>query len=313
VHLYAQGVRIIRWFLLGVLGLAVALTLASVIYNASTADASIPVGELWHGKTVDGTAYRQWGTSGTPVVLLGGFLEPSFVWQDVAPLLAQGHRVYALDLDGFGYTERRGPWTLKHWGDQVQAFCKALGLAKPIVVGHSLGAAVAVETARRGLASRIVLLDGDALRGGGAPRWLTTALVKSPFFTTIYRVVLGWPWAVRRILATAYGPNKPTIDGAEIRRWTDQFRARDARRALEGMAQNGIAGFTRQDLRRLDVPALVVWGASDKVDPVASGRQSARDLRAPFVLVHGAGHLSMLAAAGKVAAAIASPRSAARR
>jgi pimeloyl-ACP methyl ester carboxylesterase len=74
------------------------------------------------------------------------------------------------------------------------------------------------------------------------------------------------------------------------------------------MAENGIAGLTRQDLRKLDVPALVVWGASDNVDPVASGRQSARDLHAPFVLVHGAGHLSMLVAAKAVARAIAAPR-----
>jgi pimeloyl-ACP methyl ester carboxylesterase len=299
-------VRIIRRILLVVLGLVAALTLASLVYNASTADASVPVSELWHGKTVDGTAYRQWGTSGTPVVLIGGFLEPSFVWQDVAPLLAQGHRVYALDLDGFGYTVRRGPWTLQHWGDQVQAFCRALGLKKPIVVGHSLGAAVAAEMARRGLASQIVLLDGDALRGGGPPRWLTSALVKSPFFTTIYRFLLRSPWAVKRIVANAYGPTHPAIDAAEVRRWTDPFRAKDARRAIEGMAENGIAGFTRQGLRALHVPALVVWGASDNVDPVASGRQSARDLHAPFVLVHGAGHLSMLAAARKVAAAIAS-------
>jgi pimeloyl-ACP methyl ester carboxylesterase len=298
--------RIIRWILVSILSLVVALTLASLIYNAATADASVPVSELWHGKSVGGTAYRQWGTSGTPVILLGGFLEPTFVWEDVAPLLAQGHRVYALDLDGFGYTERRGPWTLQHWGDQVQAFCKALGLKHPIVVGHSLGAAVAAEAARRGIASHIVLVDGDALRGGGPPRWLTTALVKSPFFTTIYRFLLRSPWAVKRIVENAYGPKHPPIDGAEIRRWTDPFRAKDARRALEGMAQNGIAGFTRQGLRALHVPALVVWGASDNVDPVDSGRQSARDLRAPFVLVHGAGHLSMLAAAHDVASAIAS-------
>jgi pimeloyl-ACP methyl ester carboxylesterase len=297
-------VRVIRWILYTLLGLVVALTLASVVYNAATADARIPVGELWHGKTIGGTAYRQWGTSGTPIVLLGGFIEPSFVWEKVGPLLAQGHRVYALDLDGFGYTERRGPWTLKHWGDQVQAFCKALGLTKPIVVGHSLGAAVAVELARRGLASRIVLLDGDALRGGGPPRVVTKALVNSPFFTTIYRFVLRSPWAVKRILESAYGPNHRPIDTAEIRRWTNPFRAKDARRALEGMAQNGIAGFTRQDLRRLRVPALVVWGANDDVDPVASGRQSARDLRARFVLVPRAVHLSMLVAATAVARAI---------
>jgi pimeloyl-ACP methyl ester carboxylesterase len=297
-------VRIIRWILLTILGLVVALTLASVIYNASTADASVPVSKLWHGKTIDGTAYRQWGTSGTPVVLIGGFLEPSFVWEQVAPLLAQGHRVYALDLDGFGYTVRRGPWTLQHWGNQAQAFCKALGLVKPIVVGHSLGAAVAAELARRGIASRIVLLDGDALRGGGPPPWLGTALVKSPFFTTIYRFLLRTPWAVKQLLENAYGPNHPTITGAEIRRWTDPFKAKDARRAIAGMAENGIAGLTRQDLQRLHVPALVVWGASDNVDPVSAGRQSAGDLRARFVLIQGAGHLSMLAAASSVAAAI---------
>lgn len=304
--------RIVRWFLVTLLGVAVALTLASVIYNAATADASVPVRELWHGKTVDGTAYRKWGTSGTPVVLIGGFLEPSFVWEKVAPLLAHGHRVYALDLDGFGYTERRGPWTLAHWGDQVQAFCRSLGLAKPIVVGHSLGAAVAAELARRGFASKIVLVDGDGLRGGGAPRWLTTALVNSPFFTTTYRFLLRSPWAVKRLLANAYGPHHSAITGAEIRRWTDPFRAKDARRAIAGMAKNGIAGLTRTELRRLHIPALVVWGASDNVDPVASGKQSARDLRAPFVLVPGAGHLSPLESARAVAAAIATPRSAVR-
>ena len=111
--------------------------------------------------------------------------------------------------------------------------------------------------------------------------------------------------AVKRLIANAYGPHHPTITGAEIRRWTDPFRAEGARRAIEGMAKHGIAGLTRPELRRLRVPALVVWGASDNVDPVAVGRQSARDLRAPFVLVHGAGHLSMLAAAHAVAAAIA--------
>ena len=117
------------------------------------------------------TAYRSWGRRGSPIVLVGGFLEPSFVWEDVGPLLARaGHRVYALDLDGFGYSERRGPWTLGEWADQVQGFMRALGISRPVVVGHSLGAAVAVEVARRGVASRAVLVDGDALDSGGPPR-----------------------------------------------------------------------------------------------------------------------------------------------
>jgi pimeloyl-ACP methyl ester carboxylesterase len=298
-------VRILRRLLAVVVALVVALTLASIIYNAVATDPNVPVQQLWHGKFLDGTAYREWGAHGTPVVLVGGFLEPTFVWQDVAPLLALHFRVYALDLDGFGYSERRGPWTLAHWGDQVQQFVRALHLGTPIVVGHSLGAAIAVEEARRGVASRIVLLDGDALRSGGPPHWISVALAHSPFFTSAYRLLVGSDWAVRKILANAYGPSHPTLDAKEIRRWTDPLRAKDARKALQGIAENGIPGFASTELRRVHVPALVLWGAHDSVDSESAGRQSARDLHAPFVELPNAGHLSMLSTAARVAVALA--------
>ena len=303
--------RILRILLGIVVGLVVVVTLASVAYNLATSDANVPVQTLWHGKFVgtDGylTAYREWGTAGTPIVLIGGFLEPTFVWDRVAPLLARRHRVYALDLDGFGYTERHGPWTLAHWADQVQAFMRTRGLKRPIVVGHSLGAAVAVETARRGLASRVVLLDGDALRSGGPPRLVRVALVHSPFFTTIYRYLLRSPWAVKRILKMSYGSLHPKLDRAEVKRWTDPLRAVGARHALQGIAKNGIAGFTHAQLLALNVNAVVVWGAADAIDSLAAGRQAAIDLDAHFVSIPRAGHLSMLESTQAVAAAIGGP------
>lgn len=300
--------RVLRYVAGVIVGLVLLVTIGSLAYNLATSDPNVPVEQLWHGKLVrtDGylSAYREWGSGGRPVVLVGGFLEPTFVWEQVAPLLALGFHVYALDLDGFGYTERHGPWTLAHWGDQVQAFMRARGIRRPIVIGHSLGAAVAVETARRGLASSIVLVDGDALRSGGPPRIVRVALAHSPFFTTVYRLLLRSPWAIRRILRVAYGPNRPKLDDTEIARWTDQFRAAGARQALQGIVQHGIPGFTHAQLQRVHVPALVVWGATDDVDPVSAGREAALDLKAPFIEVPRAGHLSMLAAARGVVAAI---------
>ena len=300
--------RVLRFIALLIVGLILLVTVGSVVYNFATSDPNVPVGQLWHGKTVrtDGylSAYREWGSGGKAVVLVGGFLEPTFVWERVAPLLSLGFHVYALDLDGFGYTQRHGPWTLAHWGDQVQAFMRARGIRRPIVVGHSLGAAVAVETARRGLAAGVVLLDGDALRSGGPPRLVRTVLARSPFFTTAYRFLLRSPWAIRRILRLAYGAHRPKLDGAEISRWTDPFRAAGARHALQGIVTGGIPGFTHAQLRQVHVPALVVWGATDAIDPVSAGRAAARDLQAPFVEVPRAGHLSMLAAARGVVTAI---------
>ena len=266
----------------------------------------MPVQKLWHGKFVRAagvlTAYRSWGTHGTPVVLLGGFFEPTFVWGRVGPLLARTHRVYAFDMDGFGYTERRGPWTLREWVDQLNGFDRALGLHKPVVVGHSLGAAVAVAAAEDGLASRAVLLDGDALKIGGPPGFVRWTVLHSPFFTTAFRLAPHAGWLVKQIVGNAYGgephPSVPT------RWWTDPLRAKDARGALRGMLSHGIAGLDRATLQRAHIEATVVFGAKDNVDPPSAGRQTARDLRAPFVLVPHAGHLSMLQNPRAVAAAI---------
>src|SRR5205807_10418022 len=130
------------------LGLFAVLTLASVAYNAATAGGVKPATALYPGPFVhvDGklVAYRRWGTRGTPIILLGGFIVPSSVWEDVGRRLARDHRVFALDLPPFGYTERKGPYTLRGWVDLVRAFESRLGLRRPVLVGHSLGAAVVV-------------------------------------------------------------------------------------------------------------------------------------------------------------------------
>jgi pimeloyl-ACP methyl ester carboxylesterase len=287
---------------LGVAALLVALTLASFAYNLATRHRDTYV---YRGPSavVDGTrlAFRQWGTHGSPIVLLGGFVEPTSVWHDTAPLLARTHRVYALDLPPFGFSQRRGPYTVARWGHLVRGFIDEKRLGRPVVVGHSLGAAVAVSVARA--SSGIVLLDGDALPGGGGPGWLTHALVP-PWFTSAYRVVTGSDWIFRRGLRNAWGPHPPPFDDSTVDAWQLPFRIPGTAAAFRSMLRYGIQGVPPEALRAVRVPRVVVWGADDTVDDVASGRRAAALLRTRFVLVPGAGHLSMLAAPGAVARAI---------
>jgi pimeloyl-ACP methyl ester carboxylesterase len=299
-------VRILRRLVVCLLGLVLAVILASAVFDVVTSDPNVPVTKLWHGRFVEAggvlTAYREWGSHGTPVVLVGGFVEPSFVWRAVGPLLARHHRVVALDLDGFGYSRRKGPWTLQEWTDQTQALIANLHLGRPIVVGHSLGAAVAVSLARRRVASRIVLLDGDALPIGGPPSWVRTVVAQSPFFTTAFRLVPHLGFLVKKILANAWGPDRPKV--LRVQPWLDQLRAQGARDAFRGLLEHGVPGFSRAQLQATQARALVVWGAEDSVDDPAAGRRTARDLHARFVSIPGAGHLSMLARPRAVAAAI---------
>ena len=303
-------IRIAVGLLAVVTGLVVLLLASSYLFNLATDGEGKPVTELWHGRfvTADGvlTAYREWGSRGTPIVLVGGFMEPSFVWQDVGPLLAKaGHRVYALDLDGFGYTQRRGPWTLKEWADQTEDFMRTLGIRKPVVVGHSLGAAVAIELVRRGLASRTVLVDGDALTSGGPPGFVSDLLSHSPLVTSALRLSVDWDWPPSLVIANAYGPHHPPIDHAIVEQWTDQLRADGADHAINRIIGHGVQGFSRSQLQAVRTNATVVWGSKDAVDSVGEGRQTATDLHARFILIPGAGHLALLTNPAAVARAIA--------
>jgi pimeloyl-ACP methyl ester carboxylesterase len=252
-------------------------------------------------------AYRRWGTRGTPVVLLGGFAEPSEVWRKVGPLVAHaGHRVYALDLPPFGYSQRIGPYDLAAWQTELEGFARKLGIARPVLVGHSLGAATVVGEALRDPSSLrgIVLLDGDALSGGGGPGWVVHLAVP-PWYTALYRLLTGWDFLVRRILGSAYGPNGPPLTHAEVARWERPFQVAGTAQAFREMLPHGIPGWKPADLRAVHgVRALVVWGAHDTTDPVSAGREAARLLRAPFLLLPRSAHLSMLVSPQGVAAAI---------
>jgi pimeloyl-ACP methyl ester carboxylesterase len=290
------------------LELFVVVTVASVAYNLATADRVKPASAFYGGPFVgvDGkqVAYRRWGAQGTPVVLLGGFIVPSSVWERVARRLARRHRVFAIDLPPFGYTERKGPYTLESWVHLVHDFDRRLGLHRPLLVGHSLGAAVVVADALRypGDSRGIVLLDGDALSAGGAPSWVSKVLV-GPWFTSIYRIVTGSDWIFRRGLAGAY-PNHPPFTQQFLTEWEQPFKVEGTLGAFRSTLRYGIQGLHLAQVRAVNHRALVLWGARDTVDSVSAGRRSAAALRAPFRLLPGAGHLSMLAAPNAIAHAI---------
>jgi pimeloyl-ACP methyl ester carboxylesterase len=284
------------------------LTAVSVAYNLATADRIKQASAFYGGPfvSVDGkrVAFRRWGVHGTPVILLGGFIVPSSVWDGVGRRLGRQHRVFAIDLPPFGYTERKGPYTLQGWIHLVRAFDRHFGLRRPVLVGHSLGAAVVVADALRypGDPRGIVLLDGDALSAAGAPSWVSRVLV-GPWFTSAYRIVTSSDWIFRRGLSGAY-PNHPPFTHRFIEEWERPFKVEGTLDAFRSMSKYGIQGFRLPELRQVRVPSLVLWGARDTVDSLSAGRTSARALHARFRVLAGAGHLSMLAAPDAIATAV---------
>jgi pimeloyl-ACP methyl ester carboxylesterase len=290
-----------RRLALAVLVLVVAVTLATFAYDLATSGSERPARSLYPGPfaRIDGTllAYRSWGHTGSPVVLLGGAAEPSWVWHEAGPLLAHaGHRVFALDLPPFGYSQRRGPYTMAHWLQLLRGFEHHLHLERPVLVGHSLSAGVA---AAAGLAhphdvAGVVLLDGDALAFGGNHAWLADLLVY-PYYTALYRIITGSDWIVGRVLRNAWSPNPPRPSHATLAQFERPFRVQGTEAAMKQLFANGIPGLSLSQLARLRVPHAVIWGANDTVDSLASGRATAAALHTHLQPIPRAGHLSMLA------------------
>jgi pimeloyl-ACP methyl ester carboxylesterase len=284
-----------------VLVLVVAVTLAAFAFDLATAGSEQPAASLYSGPFVrlDGTllAYRSWGHTGSPLVLLGGAAEPSWVWHEVGPLLARaGHHVFALDLPPFGYSQRHGPYTMARWLQLLQGFEQRLHIVRPVLVGHSLGAGVA---AAAGLAhphdvAGVVLLDGDALAFGGNHGWLADLLVY-PYYTALYRLVTRSDWIVGRVLRSAWGPNPPHPDHATLAQFERPFRVEGTATAFKQLFAGGIPGLTLTQLAHLRVPHAVLWGANDTVDSLGSGRTTAAALHTRLQTIPQAGHLSMLA------------------
>jgi pimeloyl-ACP methyl ester carboxylesterase len=287
--------------------LVLGITLAAFAYDLATNGRERPARSLYPGPFVriDGTllAYRSWGHEGSPIVLLGGAAEPSWVWHETGPLLARaGHRVFALDLPPFGYSQRRGPYTMVHWLRLLRDFEQHLHLERPVLVGHSLGAGVAVAAglARPHQVAGVVLLDGDALAFGGGRGWLADLLVY-PYYTALYRIVTGSDWIVGRIFRNAWGPNPPLPSDATLAQFERPFRVIGTDAAMKQLVAGGIPGLSLGRLARLGIPRAVIWGANDTVDSVASGRATAAALHAHLQTIPHAGHLSMLAQPSAVA------------
>lgn len=293
--------------------LFVAATFLSTAYNAATdGRASVPAGLSYVRAGDVVTRYREWGAGGTPIVLVHGFVESADTWEYLAPILAaQGHRVYALDIDGWGYTQRVGPFDVGHQARQVDAFIEALHLDRPLLVGHSSGAAVSALAIldKPSDAGAIMFLDGDGLATGAGQKTPLTHLFLNPFRTTLMRLAIRSDTVVRAIYTATCGPTCPKLDAAGLDRWRRPLEVPGAEESLWSMVNLGVAGLPPArlaELATLSLPKAVVFGGADSAyDPSSPQTTATRIGAPPPTIIPGAQHLTSVNSPAAVAQAIA--------
>ncbi|WP_217493158.1 alpha/beta fold hydrolase [Mycobacterium lentiflavum] len=207
--------------------------------------------------------------SGEPLILLhgGGAGADSFSnWRECLPLFSKCRRVIAVDMVGFGHTDKPDPANFTYSQDarnsQVIALIEALGLERVSIVGNSMGGATALGvTARRPDLVENLVLMGSA----GIPGMSSAAL--EPIMN--YDFTLD---GMRRIVV-ALTNSDYVIDEEQVQyryELTQEPDIRAAYTAIMGWVRENEFGYSLDEIEKVETRTLVVHGKEDKVVPLAS-------------------------------------------
>ena len=236
--------------------------------------------------------------AGPALVFLHGFGGGLLSWAAIQPDLARHHRTIAMDLKGFGRTSKpAGDYSRAAQADLVVALLDRLAVPTATLVAHSWGSSVALEVARRHpqRVAKLVLVAGFVYEEqlNGFLRWSQLPVLGEVLFGLAYdqgleaRYTWGFYDPARFVRAEHF----------------DHLRAFQQTPGVTAAALATVRGMGLAELgpslSTITQPALLVWGAADRVSPPRWGARLAADL--PAARLHTlarAGHHPMLERAG---------------
>jgi 3-oxoadipate enol-lactonase len=242
--------------------------------------------------------------SGPPVVLIHGLGATKRIWARLRDQLAESFTVIAYDLRGSGDTTEIGAGeelSLTVWSDDLRALLGELGVERPALVGHSLGASIALKhtlASAPGDIAALVLMGADPELSRLAPRMQKV-------------VELIGQVGMDEWVSEHWSKNTPFSDTSLARspEILDEYRAmvlaNDADRYTRTCLAIARSESLVDQLPDLSQPALVIAGSDDDRTLPEAGRELAAALpAADFVQLAGVGHTMPLEAPGEVGLAV---------
>nr|CAN65051.1 hypothetical protein VITISV_022866 [Vitis vinifera] len=252
----------------------------------------------WRGYSI---RYQCAGNSGPALVLVHGFGANSDHWRKNVPVLAKSHRVYSIDLIGYGYSDKPNPrnfgadyfYTFETWATQLNDFCTDVVKDEAFFICNSIGGLVGLQAAVMepqickgimllNISLRMLHIKKQPWYGKPVIRSFQNLLRNTAMGRFFYRSV-ATPESVKSILCqvTEELVQKILLPGLEPGA-VDVF--------LEFICYSG-GPLPEELLPQVKCPVLIAWGDKDPWEPIELGRAYGKfDSVEDFIVLPDVGH-----------------------
>ncbi|MCV3216883.1 alpha/beta hydrolase [Plectonema radiosum NIES-515] len=210
------------------------------------------------------TTYVQKGSGGTPILLIHGFDSSLLEFRRLLPLLAENNDTYAVDLLGFGFTDRVSqiqfsPTAIK---THLYSFWKTLINQPVILVGASMGGAAAIDFTLTypEVVQKLVLIDSAGLTGGSP-----LSKLMFPPLDYLATQFLRNPKIRKSISRAAYKNKSLASSDAQICAALHLEMPSWHLALIAFTKSGGYSGFQLNQLSQIKQPTLILWGDFDQI------------------------------------------------
>ncbi len=222
--------------------------------------------------------YRDQGNpNGPALVLLHGSNASLHTWEPWAKILGDEFRVVSVDLPGHGLTIARADddYTASSMAAFVDEFTTKIGVERFAVAGNSMGGGVAGHVAMEypGRATHLILIDSaGVVPPNMPPPPVFFYLVRTPVLRDFLRLIPGRPVAEATLKASF--ANQALVTSEMVDRYWELNRGPGIRMATRKRFSmpieyfQGEDRFFRENMPKIAIPTLVMWGRQDKLLPV---------------------------------------------
>ena len=229
--------------------------------------------------------YREAG-SGRDMILIHGFGSNTVTWEKVMPPLAQKFHLYAIDVLGFGLTERpleSQYYSYDSYVKQVKGFMDVKGIESAILAGNSMGGAISLHCALEypEQVDKLILIDS-----GGYPLKLPIflSILKTPIIGDIAELFQA-RWVYEFNLKDAYYVESPLSD-----KWVDYYYApftveNSSYGPQQFLRSGNIGKGIDGEIEKISQPTLIIWGENDSWIPLDHAHRFNRDIKGSRLVI----------------------------